>query len=198
MAAAERLFGELGIEAVSIRQLTLAAGAANNSAVAYHFGDRAGLLRAITRWRQPDIEAERERVYAAARDDGALDDPARIIAAIAFPVMAIRGPDGAHPHVAFVYQMLRSPAGREIRAAAHASGRLGEMFERLHRHVPEIAEPLFRFRIRTASVALYDAVVERDRFIRDSSDLPHLNDEQFLREMGTMMQAMILRPAHSA
>ncbi|WGP07464.1 helix-turn-helix domain-containing protein [Bacillus subtilis] len=45
--AAEELFARNGIGAVSNRRIVEHAGAANHSAVAYHFGGRDGLLRAL-------------------------------------------------------------------------------------------------------------------------------------------------------
>jgi AcrR family transcriptional regulator len=47
MRTAERLFAEQGIDAVSLRQISAAAGMRMSGAVAYHFGDKAGLIRAI-------------------------------------------------------------------------------------------------------------------------------------------------------
>ncbi|HET6788217.1 MAG TPA: helix-turn-helix domain-containing protein, partial [Aquabacterium sp.] len=45
--AALSLFARHGIEAVSIRQITLAAGQSNESAVHYHFRNKAGLIAAV-------------------------------------------------------------------------------------------------------------------------------------------------------
>ncbi|WP_325096549.1 TetR/AcrR family transcriptional regulator [Mycolicibacterium vinylchloridicum] len=47
LVAAERLFAEHGMHAVSNRQISEAAGQGNNAAACYHFGSRADLLRAI-------------------------------------------------------------------------------------------------------------------------------------------------------
>ena len=47
LTAAEILFGTYGIEAVSMRETTIESGASNNSAIAYHFGDRESLVRTI-------------------------------------------------------------------------------------------------------------------------------------------------------
>lgn len=47
LAAAERLFAEQGVHAVSTRQISEAAGQGNNAAVNYHFGGKIELLRAI-------------------------------------------------------------------------------------------------------------------------------------------------------
>lgn len=47
LLAAERLFAEQGIAAVSNRQVSEAAGQGNNAAVGYHFGTKTDLVRAI-------------------------------------------------------------------------------------------------------------------------------------------------------
>jgi len=47
------LFGERGSDGVSLRQISSAAGTANNYAVQYHFGDLLRLIRAITKKRMP-------------------------------------------------------------------------------------------------------------------------------------------------
>ena len=45
--AGERLFGESGIDGVSLREVAAAAGQGNTSAVRYHFGSKDGLVAAI-------------------------------------------------------------------------------------------------------------------------------------------------------
>jgi AcrR family transcriptional regulator len=61
---AERLFAEEGIEAVSMRQVAIGSGQRNNSAVAYHFGSRAGLVRAVLEHRTGPIDARRRELVA--------------------------------------------------------------------------------------------------------------------------------------
>lgn len=59
--AAEELFARNGIDAVSNRRIVEHAGAANHSAIAYHFGGREGLLRAlVTRHQSEMVERRRE------------------------------------------------------------------------------------------------------------------------------------------
>ena len=56
MSAAERLFAERGMYAVSNRQISEAAGQGNNAAACYHFGTRTDLLRAIESKHRAPIE----------------------------------------------------------------------------------------------------------------------------------------------
>lgn len=62
--AAEQLWGERGIEGVSMREIRLAAGQRNTSALQFHFGDRDGLLLALAQRHLPEVAAIQERLYA--------------------------------------------------------------------------------------------------------------------------------------
>ncbi|GAC58691.1 putative TetR family transcriptional regulator [Gordonia hirsuta DSM 44140 = NBRC 16056] len=59
MDAAEELFAEQGVEAVSNRSITEHAGAANHSAVTYHFGSRDQLIVALLRRHIDEVDAIR-------------------------------------------------------------------------------------------------------------------------------------------
>ncbi|MFA5885240.1 MAG: TetR/AcrR family transcriptional regulator [Acidimicrobiia bacterium] len=62
--AAERLFAERGVDAVSVRAVNAAAGA-NVAAVHYHFGSKDALVEAVLR-RRMDALGERRRAMLAA------------------------------------------------------------------------------------------------------------------------------------
>jgi AcrR family transcriptional regulator len=64
LTAAERLFAEHGVYAVSNRQVSEAAGQGNNAAVGYHFGTKADLVRAIESKHREPIEQLREQMVA--------------------------------------------------------------------------------------------------------------------------------------
>jgi AcrR family transcriptional regulator len=64
---AERLFGDRGIGNVSLREIRLVARQGNAAAVQYHFGDRAGVVRAIAERHIPRVTVIQEE-YAARLD----------------------------------------------------------------------------------------------------------------------------------
>jgi AcrR family transcriptional regulator len=64
LSAAEVLFAERGMYAVSNRQISEAAGQGNNAAACYHFGTRTELLRAIEAKHRDPIEALRAQMVA--------------------------------------------------------------------------------------------------------------------------------------
>lgn len=60
--AAEELFARNGIDAVSNRRIVEHAGAANHSAIAYHFGGREGLLRALVERHHDEMSRRRREL----------------------------------------------------------------------------------------------------------------------------------------
>lgn len=64
LRAAERLYAEHGVFAVSNRQVSEAAGQGNNAAVGYHFGTKTDLVRAIEHKHRGPIERLREQMVA--------------------------------------------------------------------------------------------------------------------------------------
>lgn len=61
ICAGEKLIGESGLEGVSLRGISAAAGTRNNYAVQYHFTDLDGLVHAIIAFRTPEIERRRRK-----------------------------------------------------------------------------------------------------------------------------------------
>jgi AcrR family transcriptional regulator len=70
LTAAERLYAEHGLVAVSNRQISEAAGQGNNAAVGYHFGTKADLVRAIEQKHRGPVEQLREQMVAELLDSG--------------------------------------------------------------------------------------------------------------------------------
>ena len=70
--AAEQLFAERGLDAVSLREILAEAQVGNSSAVQYHFGDRSGLVRAVLAKHHGAVEARRHALldqYEAVGED---------------------------------------------------------------------------------------------------------------------------------
>ncbi|MEV6350606.1 TetR family transcriptional regulator [Actinoplanes sp. NPDC051851] len=66
LAAAERLFAERGVHAVANREISQAAEQGNNTAVVYHFGTKADVVRAIVRRHAEPIGRRREQMMTNA------------------------------------------------------------------------------------------------------------------------------------
>jgi AcrR family transcriptional regulator len=74
LVAAERLFADHGVFAVSNRQVSEAAGQGNNAAVGYHFGTKADLVRAIEQKHRGPVEQLREQMVSVLPDSATMRD----------------------------------------------------------------------------------------------------------------------------
>lgn len=106
VVAAERLFARHGIDGVSLRQIAVEGGSANNSAVHYYFTSKAGLIAAIFRHRLPQIVSER-RLLAARCDPGDLRSR---LEAHFLPILTLAESPDNH-YVSFVEQLQRHERG---------------------------------------------------------------------------------------
>lgn len=83
--AAERLIATQG-PSVPLRQIVLAAGQRNNSAVAYHFGSREGLLEAVWDRRTEIVNRERAQMLEKIHERGRADDLYALMQAHVLPM----------------------------------------------------------------------------------------------------------------
>jgi AcrR family transcriptional regulator len=87
--AAERLFAERGIESVSLRDISVAAGQRNHSAAQYHFGDRAGLVAAVFEHRMRVVNERRHRLLDELEASASAGDLGRIVEATVRPLIEV-------------------------------------------------------------------------------------------------------------
>ncbi|MDP3889642.1 TetR/AcrR family transcriptional regulator [Nocardioides sp.] len=85
LVAAERLFVEAGF-GVSLREIAVASGQRNHSAVQYHFGDRAGLVDALYRHRMVPLNARRAEMVREIRARGDERDVEALLRAYIVPM----------------------------------------------------------------------------------------------------------------
>ena len=71
--AAERLFAERGVDAVSLREINREADQRNATALQYHFGDRQGLIRSILAKHELMVDASRNQMLDEIEKDGKPD-----------------------------------------------------------------------------------------------------------------------------
>src|SRR3954447_16914991 len=87
--AAERLFAERGIEAVSLRDVCAAAQQRNHSAAQYHFGDRQGLVAAVFERRMRVVGDRRHALLHQGEAEGRSGDVGRLVPATVIPLTEV-------------------------------------------------------------------------------------------------------------
>jgi AcrR family transcriptional regulator len=108
LTAAETLFAEHGLEGVSLREIGSAAGATNTNAIQYHFGDRAGLVRALVARHDATVEARRHAVLDQLEADAALT-LTTLAGALVRPLAAELSEPGGGGYLQVLSDLLNSP-----------------------------------------------------------------------------------------
>lgn len=137
LEAAESLFAEHGIAAVSLRQIGEQAGSLNTSVVGYYFGTKESLVEAIYRYRLPEIEAWRAEFLADIDSRGLGMDLAALLKLIWLPWYRQTDKDGLHSYGRFLLSVdraglagVRFALDPEYPAGAEAHRRLNALLEK--------------------------------------------------------------------
>lgn len=157
--AAERLFAEHGLEGVSLRQISAAAGNGNNTAVQYHFGTKQRLVQEIFEHRLPALN-ERRRVLIARRCP---DELRSWVECHILPVLEQGEQEGSH-YLSFV-AMLQQYGRRDVfeRLPGELSRPTTDFVDRVGTLLPHIPEPLRGHRIAQALAFGVQAASGRER-----------------------------------
>jgi len=171
LTAAERLFAEHGVFAVSNRQVSEAAGQGNNTAVGYHFGTKADLIRAIARRHSGPIEEIRRRMLTGIGDSTNLRD---WIGCLVTPVAEHLATIGSPTWFArFGAQVMTDPAFRPIMVEESlTSPSLVRIVEGLHRCLPDLPADVRAERGDMARQLLVHMVAERERALAEGTPTP--------------------------
>lgn len=114
--AAERMFAEVGVNAVSIRQIGAAIGSANPSVVTYYFGNKEALIEAVYQSRLSVIDQRRGALLAEAEKAGQPLDLQRLLHIIWLPLLEQVDINGKHSYAAFLTSLLRQGLGEMRRS----------------------------------------------------------------------------------
>ena len=171
LTAAERLFAEHGVYAVSNRQVSEAAGQGNNAAVGYHFGTKTDLVRAIERKHAAPIERMRERMVAAAGDSTQLRDwVACLVCPLTEHLAELGNPSW---YARFAAQAMADPAYHKIVTKdALASPSLVQVIERINGCLPDLPEEVHFERNIMARNLLMHTCAERERALAEGTAVP--------------------------
>lgn len=107
--AAERLFAEKGLGSVSVRDITRAAGARNESALHYHFGDIETLIRVVFAERYHAIEDARLARIAELDATGKSADVVALMEAAVGPLFEACLEENGRLYAHFLVQLVTDP-----------------------------------------------------------------------------------------
>ena len=109
MRAAERLFAEKGLGGVTVRDITLAAGARNQSALHYHFGGMGELIREVFAHRFRVIENTRKERLEKLVAEGTDGDVFKLMEAAVSPLFEACHDKDGRLYARFCVQLTTDP-----------------------------------------------------------------------------------------
>lgn len=171
LTTAERLFAEQGLYAVSNRQISAAAGQGNNTAVGYHFGTKADLVRAIMRRHTTRIESLRREAVAAVAGSRDVRD---WVGCLVRPVTTYLASAGGPTWFArFSAQVMTDPAFRVIMAEeALTEASLRHVVDNLVALQPELPADVREDRAAMVRHLIVHVCAERERALADQAATP--------------------------
>jgi len=193
MRAAERLFGERGVDGVTIRELLDVAGQANKSAVHHYFGSKEGLLQAVHEMRLPELEAARARAIERLHLRGEAQHK-ELLAALFLPVLEVMDDRDLDAFSQFNLRLLhQGTSDQSFMRAAAASPATREIVDRLCACFPAIPEPVFRARMRLAVGVLLGGVAEW-RLLSTGRNCPYPSLDTFWADVLLMASGVLAAP----
>jgi AcrR family transcriptional regulator len=171
LVTAERLFAEHGVQVVSNRHISEAAGQGNNAAVNYHFGTKVDLVRAIVRKHAGPMERLRAELVEATDEDAGLRD---WVACLVRPSTTYLRELGAPTWFArFSAQVMTDPALRKIIAEESlASPALARAVEGLNRCLDGLPADVRAERGDMARQLMIHMTAERERALAEATPTP--------------------------
>ena len=163
--AAERLWAERGVDGVSLREIRIAAGQRNSSALQFHFGGRDGLVLALTRRHMPRIVEIQERIYADAVAGGRRDDVAALVEVLVRPnADYLRGGPSERAWVRVCADLVARPEVAVADVIAHAPAVTLHVGAALHEHLAlTMSRDLATERILAVTTAAHHLCADRAR-----------------------------------
>ena len=186
--AAERRFAEDGIVGATFADIIEDAGQRNNSAIQYHFGDRVGLLEAVTSRRVEQMARHREQLVEALPADPSLH---RIVEVIVAPLAALLDDPGGAAYLRIQAELLAHPSREDLPpllSEPWSRPGLARVTALLAEGLPDRSRSMAEVRRMLVTTLIFHALADRAR-------VGHVEDhEDFVRGLVAAVVAILETP----
>jgi len=194
--AAERLFGKFGIDAVSVRQINVAARQRNSSAVHYYFGSKEALIAATFDYRMEGINRRRLQKLDEVSKAGQVGDVRVLVQAIILPIVEeIEKSKGGHHYIRFAGQAFGHP---RLDFFSMRRSEFSEGMQRIHRllqaALPDVPEIFFGQRFGMIIELIIHSLADREIFRLSTQERTDFNAAAFLNNLVDSCTAAISAP----
>lgn len=187
--AAERRFATDGIAGATFADILDDAGQRNNSAIQYHFGDRMGLLEAITSRRVEQMAVHRETLVDRLP---AAPTVRQLVEVIVDPLAAMLGDPGGSAYLRIQAELLAHPdrdALPDLLAQPWSRPGLERVQALLQDALPDHTRVLRHVRTVLTTTLIFHSLADRARTVSGSDD-----DDDFVRGLVHATVAILESP----
>lgn len=191
MAAAEEVFARDGVATGSMAAILRAAGQRNEAAIAYHFGSREALARAIIETRRQETSSARREMLARLTEGGRMPTIREALETIVYPAaMALETRRGRN------YLRILADVFRGLSVADRQRPRttdLRQSIRLIEARLVHLPEEIVTERFTFAISAMVEALGHRATDLETHAD-PFLDAETWARNMVLMLEAILMAP----
>ena len=197
--SAERLFGEFGIDAVSLRQINIAAGQRNNSAAHYHFGSKETLIADIFDYRMKRINRRRMQRLNEMLRAGQFDDVRMLVGGIILPMVEeIEQSEGGSHFIRFAAQTFRHP---QLDSFSLWRSKYSRGLQRIHRalkvDLPDVPAIVLARRFGMIMELIVHSLADRELFRMSAEKSDDFNTTVFVNNLVDACTGALSAPVSS-
>ena len=191
---AERLFADVGIWQVRVREIVAAAHQRNVSAVTYHFGSREGLLERILAHHGESIDAHRGQLLAGLEGEASTRS---VVNALVAPMAACLENNRGRRYVRIVAQLADRFADWRHTPADLAAPNLSRALDLLEDRPEHLSIVVRRERLVAMMQLMTSSLAERARIL-DGGASPALDARHYQKNLADMLVGLLEAPAAAA
>ena len=179
LRAAEQLFSERGVDAVSLREIAAAAGQANHSAATYHFDNKRDLLNSILDRHSAPIRRAWSATLKHMDGEGRCSLEELVGLLVRSIVAKLDDEDGGCAYLLIVADLVTSRSFPLTSMPAVSAPEAADLSIRMMNHLPPIPSDWMQLRMMRVAAVLYcsianyhsldlvDAAPSREGFVAD-------------------------------
>lgn len=193
MLAAERLYGQHGLDGVSLRQLATAAGQANNYVVQHHFGSKLGLIQAVSEMRLPAMETHRQTLLDAARAENDFS-VARMLSCLFSPLVTVLETQDMKDYARFTLAVMHlDPEQHPFMRSTDISPASTEIRSKLSESLSHLGPDVFRRRLALSASVFLNGISELGGKLK-LSPTGYVSNDQYRSDVFEAALAVLTSP----